>query len=96
MILIMIILLHNEYKIINLWYPTYVYQFFNFPYNYKNRLLACFQTRPRESFELTYQNCSIQIAVIIGSKIVRLITSLYKAQVSMKMLRHDCDTLKYK
>ena len=39
------ILLHNEYKIINLWYPTYVYQFFNFPYNYKNRLLACFQTR---------------------------------------------------
>ena len=40
------ILLHNEYKIINLWYPTYVYQFFNFPYNYKNRVLACFQTRP--------------------------------------------------
>ena len=28
MILIMKILLHNEYKIINLWYPTYVYQFF--------------------------------------------------------------------
>ena len=24
------ILLHNEYKIINWWYPTYVYQFFNF------------------------------------------------------------------
>ena len=24
------ILLHNEYKIINLWYPTYVHQFFNF------------------------------------------------------------------
>ena len=46
MILIMKILLHNEYKIINLWYPTYVYQFFNFPYNYKNRVLASFQTRP--------------------------------------------------
>ena len=30
MILIMKILFHNEYKIINLWYPTYVYQFFNF------------------------------------------------------------------
>ena len=40
------ILLHIAYKIINLWYPTYVYQFFNFPYNYKNRVLACFQTRP--------------------------------------------------
>ena len=40
------ILLHIEYKIINLWYPTYVYQFLNFPYNYKNRVLACFQTRP--------------------------------------------------
>ena len=46
MILIMKILLHNEYKIINWWYPTYVYKFFNFPYNYKNRLLACFQTSP--------------------------------------------------
>ena len=43
------IFLHNEYKIINLWYPTYVYQFFNFPYNYKNRVLACFQTRPHIS-----------------------------------------------
>ena len=32
MILIMKILLLNEYKIINLWYPTYVYQFFNFKY----------------------------------------------------------------
>ena len=42
------ILLHNEYKIINLWYPTYVYQFFNFPFNYKNRVLACFQTRPED------------------------------------------------
>ena len=42
------ILLHyNEYKIINLWYPTYVNQFFNFPYNYKNRVLACFQTRAK-------------------------------------------------
>ena len=40
------VLLQNEYKIINLWYPTYVYQFFNFTYNYKNRVLACFQTRP--------------------------------------------------
>ena len=50
MILIMKILLHNEYKIINLWYPTYVYQFFNFPYNYKNRVLACFQTRPKNNF----------------------------------------------
>ena len=47
MILIMKVLLHNEYKIINLWYPTYVYQFFNFPCNYKNRVLACFQTRPK-------------------------------------------------
>ena len=47
MILIMKILLHNEYKIINLWYPTYVYQFFNFTYNYKNRVLVCFQTRPQ-------------------------------------------------
>ena len=26
MILIMKILLHNEYKVISLWYPTYVYQ----------------------------------------------------------------------
>ena len=49
MILILKILLHNEYKIINLWYPRYVYQFFNFPYNYKNRVLACFQTRPSRS-----------------------------------------------
>ena len=47
MILIMKIWLHNDYKIIILRYPTYVYQFFNFPYNYKNRVLACFQTRPR-------------------------------------------------
>ena len=46
MILIMKVLLHNEYKIINLWYPTYVYQFFNYPYNYINRVPACFQTRP--------------------------------------------------
>ena len=30
MILIMKTLLHNEYKIINLWYPTYVYQFLIF------------------------------------------------------------------
>ena len=30
MILIMKILLHNEYKIIILWYPTYVYQFLIF------------------------------------------------------------------
>ena len=30
MILIMKILLHNEYKIINLWYPTYVYPFLIF------------------------------------------------------------------
>ena len=49
MILIMKILLHNVYKIINWWYPTYVYQFFNFPYNYKNRVLACFQTRPEKT-----------------------------------------------
>ena len=47
MILILKILLHNVYKIINLWYPTYVYQIFNFPYDYKNRVLACFQTRPQ-------------------------------------------------
>ena len=38
MILIMKILLHNIYKIISLRYPTYVYQFFNFPYNYNNRV----------------------------------------------------------
>ena len=50
MILIMKTLLHNEYKIINLWYPTYVYQFFNFSYNNKNRVLACFQTRPQHSY----------------------------------------------
>ena len=30
MILILKILLHNVYKIINLWYPTYVYQFLIF------------------------------------------------------------------
>ena len=30
MIVIMKIFLHNEYKIINLWYPTYVYQFLIF------------------------------------------------------------------
>ena len=52
MILIMKILLHNEYKIINLWYPTYVYQFFNFPYNYKNRLLASFQTRAHSTLKV--------------------------------------------
>ena len=46
MILIMKVLLHNEYKIINLWYPTYVYQFFNFPYNSKNRVLAVFKQDP--------------------------------------------------
>ena len=44
--ILMKILLHNVYKIINLRYPTYVSHFFNFPYNYKNRVLACFQTRP--------------------------------------------------
>ena len=56
MILLMKILLHNEYKIINLWYPTYVYQFFNFPYNYKSRVLACFQTRPpsRQSYSVRH------------------------------------------
>ena len=54
MILIMKILLHNEYKIINLWNPTYVYQFFNFLYNYKNRLLACFQTTPSEECKTTH------------------------------------------
>ena len=45
MILIMKILLHNEYKINNLTICG-IQQFFNFPYNYKNRVLACFQTRP--------------------------------------------------
>ena len=50
MILIMKILLHYEYKILNLWYLTYVYQFFNFPYNYKNRVLASFQTRPKARY----------------------------------------------
>ena len=46
MILIMKILLHNEYKIIILRYPTYVNQILYFPCNYKNRVLAGFQTRP--------------------------------------------------
>ena len=53
MIPILKILLHNVYKIINLRYPTYVYQFLNFPYNYKNRVLACFQTRPELGTRLT-------------------------------------------
>ena len=57
MILIMKILLHNEYKIINLWYPTYVYQFFNFPYNNKNRVLACFQTRPDKALLHAVAGC---------------------------------------
>ena len=43
MILIMKILLHNEYKIINLWYPTYVYQFLNFLYNNRINFII---TRP--------------------------------------------------
>ena len=41
-------MLHNVYKIINLRYPTYMYQFIIFLiHNYKNRVLACFQTRPK-------------------------------------------------
>ena len=76
-ILIMKILLHNEYKIINLWYPTYVYQFFNFPCNYKNRVLACFQTRPasmssstkRYSFILEFRFC-IYCKVAINNRII--------------------------
>ena len=66
MILIMKVLLHNEYEIINLWYPTYVYQFLNFPYNYKNRVLACFQTRPpkpsRGQFLKTYTVCCCELS----------------------------------
>ena len=46
MILIMKILLHNVYKIINLRYPTYVYQFFNFPYNYKIECWPVFKQDP--------------------------------------------------
>ena len=68
MILIMKILLHSEYKIINLWYPTYVYQFLNFPYNYKNRVLACFQTRPKFCLTVgTYisENCSYLLKVLL-------------------------------
>ena len=61
MILIMKILLHNEYKIINLWYPTYVNQFFNFPYNYKNRVLACFQIRPAEANTNTISLCNSEM-----------------------------------
>ena len=46
------VLLHNVYKIINLWYPTYVYQFFNFPYNYKNTFVTfvCLDGIAREFF----------------------------------------------
>ena len=54
MILIMKIVLHNIYKIINLRYPTYVYNFFNFPYNYNNRVLACFQTRAKSLYKHLY------------------------------------------
>ena len=61
MILIMKILLHNEYKIINLRYPTYVYQFFNFPYNYKNRALACFQTRPSKGKSLEGWDLTVEL-----------------------------------
>ena len=64
MILIMKILLHNEYKIINLWYPTYVYQFFNLPYNYKNRVLACFQTRPNLEHRKIYTSIYIHNYII--------------------------------
>ena len=75
MILIMKILLQNEYKIINWWYPTYVYQFFKFPYNYKNRVLACFQTRPkpacwennRASYNGLCQHSLIVIIVILSN-----------------------------
>ena len=33
-------------------------KFFNFPYNYKNRVLACFQTRP------AFFHCSERVKVI--------------------------------
>ena len=46
MILIMKILLHNVHKIINLRYSTYVYQFFNFPYNYKIECWPVFKQDP--------------------------------------------------
>ena len=45
MIVILKILLHNVHKIINLRYPTYVYQFLIFLMITKNRVLACFETR---------------------------------------------------
>ena len=48
-------------------YPTYVYQFFNFPYNYKNRLLACFQTRPMTSYLH-----SLQTLACFPSTVVRM------------------------
>ena len=48
MILMSKILLHNVYKIINLWYPTYVYQFFNFPYNYKIECWPVFKQDPKK------------------------------------------------
>ena len=46
MILILKILLHNEYKIIKFAVSNIRVSIFNFPYNSKNRVLACFQTRP--------------------------------------------------
>ena len=49
MILIMKILLHNVYKIINLRYPTYVYPFFNFPYNTKIECWPVFKQDPTEN-----------------------------------------------
>ena len=56
MILIMKILLHNVYKIIILRYPTYVYQFFNFPYNYKIECWPVFKQDPKKTlFFLTYR-----------------------------------------
>ena len=83
MILIMKILLHNEYKIINLWYPTYVYQFFYFPYNYKNRLLACFQTRPTKLFILffTYNTDTNKVLYIMYIVSPRA-TELFRDQMS--------------
>ena len=62
MILIMKILLHNEYKIINLWYPTYVYQFFNFPYNYKNKSAGLFSNKtPNASQNTTASSLSTEL-----------------------------------
>ena len=56
--------------------------FFNFPYNYKNRVLACFQTRPQHFttifvlFNNNFQQLLIRRPPLIQSSLVQLFGSV--------------------